>query len=69
MERSPVDLSYFTIEEGEGILAIWGQEGKPAIPLSQGVKCLDLEKFLSLPTNSEHVKAIKDWAKMKELTK
>jgi len=60
--KSPVDLSYVSIEEGERILAIWRQEEKPVIPLSQGVSCLDLEKFLSWPTNSEHVKAVKDWA-------
>ncbi|MBA7663390.1 hypothetical protein ES703_71430 [subsurface metagenome] len=62
VERSPVDLSYFTIEEGERMLAVWRQEGKSAIPLSQGVRCLDLEKFLAWPTNSEHVKVVKDWA-------
>lgn len=62
VERGSVDLSYFTIEEGERILAVWRQEGKPAISLSQGVRCLDLERFLSWPINLEHVKAVKDWA-------
>jgi len=69
VERSPVDLSYFTLAEGERILAVWRQEGKPSIPLSQGVKCLDLEKFLSWPTNSEHVKAVKEWAGRHQMVK
>jgi len=58
-ERRLVDLSYFTLAEGQKILAVWRQEGKPAIPLSQGVRCVDLEKFLSWPTNSEHVEVVK----------
>lgn len=66
-EKSPVDLSYFSVEVGEKILAVWIQEGKPAIPLSQGVRCVDLEKFLSWPTNSEHVKTVKDWADRHQL--
>jgi len=35
---------------------------RAAIPLSQGVRCSDLEKFLAWPTNSEHIKVVKGWA-------
>ena len=62
VERSPVDLSYLTIEEAERILAVWRQQGRPAILLSQGIRCVDLEKFLAWPINSEHVEAVKEWA-------
>jgi len=58
-----LDLSYsFTLDERGTILAIWRQEGKPAIPLSHGRKCADLEKFLSVATNGEYV-LVRDWAR------
>ncbi len=58
-----LDLSYsFTLDERGTILAIWRQEGKPAIPLLHGRKCADLEKFLIVATNGEYV-LVRDWAR------